>query len=249
MISGRFTLFAAVALSCAALANAECTDLTMNDGSVWETKTGESIANRYVTRAGAVAFKPFFDLAAGGSCAGFRAAFETGWDELYYEYYLDHDTGYNRNCPNWAGPRGALSPKDAVGVAVLSEPAIESGADGEPTALEACCGCGGGADAVDGAADDYPATTTTTSIDDSLGRSDVDDQEWNGANTITNTNPCTPDDNYANCGCEHASCSMHTHERLGRIVKVRLYSDTKHEKSGERSISRMELKFSLNNRS
>jgi hypothetical protein len=45
---------------------------------------------------------------------------------MYYEYYLD-ETGYNRNCPTWAG--------------VLSGPAIESGADGETTALEACCGC------------------------------------------------------------------------------------------------------------
>merc|ERR1719424_1972783 len=44
--------------------------------------------------------------------------------------------------------------------------------------------------------------------------------EWNGANTITNTNPCTPDDNYANCGCEHASCSMHTHVSLGRVLKT-----------------------------
>jgi len=70
-------------------------------------------------------------------------------------------------------------------------------------------------------ADLYPATTTTTSVvSDVLGRSDVDDQEWNGANTITNTNPCTPDDNYANCGCEHASCSMQTHESLGRVVKT-----------------------------
>jgi hypothetical protein len=61
------------------------------------------------------------------------------------------------------------------------------------------------------------------SYQEHLGRSDVDIQDWNGANTITNTNPCTPDDDYANCGCEHASCSMQTHESLGRVIKVQRY--------------------------